>query len=224
MTALRRAAIGVVIAVVLVLAGAGAVALAAVKPTDNVTGYGSHGQHLPPNPDLQRGSTVTVVVTGYLPGTDVTVRIASEPGIVHVRAGADGSVRYRFTVPLDLPNGQYVLVFAGAPASAAGAPTVAATATASGDVQGVVALVPLIGKFPYRASDPGGHGVGGTSTAPGGPSGHTSGHGVSGLSHTGADVIGGLALALLTLVSGVTLLVAGRSRRGTHVDPPQRAS
>lgn len=226
---MKQALTVALVATVLGLAAGGvAAAAAAPKPSSNLTAYTAQGKRLPPNPKLDPGEVVRLVVTGYGPGAAVVVKLAGLADEVQLTADATGSATDVYTVPRPMADGQYLLTLVGdpphTPTTPQTSPTKLPTNLPSKDVQPFVVTVPNTGFFPFRI------GAGGTPSSSVNPSStavvsatNTSagGHGAGGggLSNTGANVLTPLVLGLITVLVGVISVRLGLRRSGA---PPER--
>ncbi|MCU1658012.1 MAG: hypothetical protein JWO57_2668 [Pseudonocardiales bacterium] len=198
---MRRVVAGVALAAVLVLAGAAAATGAPARPTSNVTAFAESARPLPADPVVQAGEPVLVVVTGFAAGVTVSVNVVGTAQIRYAHSDSHGVVRFRFAAGDDLSGGQHLVTFQGPP------PPTAAGHSHLGNID---ATVPTVGMLPFRLH-PGrhsGHGVDAVSVSHA-PDGSGS---ASGLSNTGADIVGPLLVALIALLAGAGALALGRYR------------
>ena len=213
------------VATVLGLAAGGmGAAAAAPKPSSNLTAYNEQGKRLPPNPKLDPGERVRLVVTGYGPLSPVAVRLAGAASEVDRTADASGTTTYVYTVPDPFADGQYLLTLVGDPPHTPTTSSAAPTKLPSKDVDPLVVTVPNTGFFPFRIGAGGGPTtsvsptetstavVSATNTSQGG-----SGNG--GLSGTGANVLAPLVIGLITVLVGFVSVRLGLRRSG---EPPER--
>lgn len=161
-------------------------------------------------PSLAPGALLVSTARGFAPNATVTERLvgsaASAARVTSVPADAHGEVKVRCRVPRTA--GKYRLLLVGRVA-ATPAPT-GSGGTGSGDRQAVVVQVPLLVRLEFRvvgSRDGGGAGVAGTTVARHPGTGSLP-------AATGGDLLTPVRFGLLALLLGVTLLVAGRVRRG----------
>ena len=83
-------------------------------------------------PTVQAGGTITVRVSGLLPGEDYTVELHSDPVVLGaVRADADGTIQATFRIPATAAPGQHTIVALHQGAAVA---TLAVTVTAAAGI------------------------------------------------------------------------------------------
>jgi len=175
------------------------------------------GQEAGPNPVLQAGDRLRVVVTGFAPHESVALRNPMSPVRV-ARASKDGVVNTVLVITGSSRPGEYVLVFIGH-----GLPP---APPGSGYAGSLSAIVPPIGLFPCRvtprsADDPPFPRTPEKPTQPeksaqtGTPSrAETSQPSGGGLPLTGGEVILGAALGAVVLSIGFGCVVIARRVRG----------
>jgi hypothetical protein len=187
------------ILVALTLTGAGAAAAATQPrhPTANLTAYGRDDRRLPDNPVLRAADGVRLVVTGFVPDSVVTVSGPASVALRTQQADASGTVRLTYVVPPHLPRGQHLVALTGPP------PVRSTPGHAAGG--DLVAVIPVIGLFPYRISN--------AALSPSPTPSAGGGSGGGGLSTTGVRITAAIVAALAALTVGALALRLGRRRR-----------
>ncbi len=134
-----------------VLAAGATVAQAQVDALDRPLLSVSAGAHprngieLGNDPTIRPSASVEILAGGFAPGAPVELRIACRSTPVGtVDADAQGTIRFPFTVPIDLTSGRHVLSLTGAVRPAAGA-----AARPSGNL---VVSVPLVEYFRFSVA------------------------------------------------------------------------